>query len=196
MVTRISVGKRVRRVSVRREPILAHDAGMHFRTVALALLTSLAVTSARADEAPPEQAFARLRGLVGTWTATAASGKPIRVSYRLVAADSVLVETYTTASGKETLTLFALDGPRLLATHYCAQGNQPRLRLASEPTASPLVFVYLDATNLKSPQRSHLHRLELTLTDRDHFTMVEVYREDGKDDAASLRFDRVKPTNR
>ncbi len=169
---------------------------MRLRTVALAVLASLAVTPARAGEASPEQAFARLRGLVGTWSATAANGKPIQVAFRLVAGDSALVETYTTASGQETLTLFTLDGPRLLATHYCAQGNQPRLSLASEPTASPLVFVFLDATNLKSPQSSHLHRLELTPTDRDHFTMVEVYREDGQDDAASLRFDRVKPVKR
>ena len=33
-------------------------------------------------------------------------------------------------SGRETMTVFHPDHDDLVLTHYCAQGNQPRLRVA------------------------------------------------------------------
>ena len=157
----------------------------------LAVLLCLGSTPARAGAPSAAQSFEHLRALVGTWTAPISEGKEIRLTYRLVSGDSTLVETYTLPSGKETLTVYHLDGTRLLATHYCAQGNQPRLRLAPGATEKQWVFTFLDATNLKSARASHLHRLELTLGDADHFTKVETYRSDGKDEAETLKFTRV-----
>src|SRR5205823_2190701 len=119
--------------------------------------------------------FARLKTLAGNWDA-----KGVRVSYRMVSNDSVLVQTFTTASGKETMTVFHPDGARLIATHYCAQGNQPRLRLDPSSTADRLIFVYLDATNLARPQASHLVRLELRLDSPTEYTEIETYEEAGK----------------
>src|SRR5262245_4045200 len=126
-------------------------------------------------------ALERLRRIVGRWEATTTDGKTVGLSYRLVASDSALVETFTTPSGKETLTIFHLDGPHLLATHYCGQGNQPRLRLQQASDRS-LEFVFQDATNLSSPASSHLTRLKLELDDADHFQRTETYVADGKDE--------------
>lgn len=161
-------------------------------TILLAVLLCLGTSAARAAAPSAEQSFEHMRGLVGTWTAPVSEGKEIRVSYRLVSGNSTLVETYTVPSGRETLTLYHLDGARLLATHYCAQGNQPRLRLASGSHETRWVFTFVDVTNLKTPRASHLHRLEMTLDDADHFTKVETYRSNGKDEAETLRFTRVK----
>src|SRR5262245_9207319 len=126
-------------------------------------------------------AFERLRRIVGRWETTTTEGKTVGLSYRLVASDSALVETFTTPSGKETLTIFHLDGPRLLATHYCGQGNQPRLRLQQASDRS-LEFTFHDATNLASPASSHLAKLKLELNDADHFQRTETYVADGKDE--------------
>ena len=143
----------------------------------------------------PAAAYERLRALVGTWTAPLATpGKQLQVSFKLISNDSTLLETYVTPSGRETITVFHMDGPRLLATHYCAQGNQPRLALIRATDApAQWIFDFVDATNLATPQSSHLHHLEVAVTDADHFTMVETYRENGKDDPETHQFSRVKP---
>ena len=77
-------------------------------------------------------AFSRLtRALVGGWAASSGT----RVSYRLVSNGTALVETWTAASGAETLTVYHPDHDDVLLTHYCAQGNQARLWLVSSSGA-------------------------------------------------------------
>ncbi|HET9627231.1 MAG TPA: hypothetical protein VFP84_37985 [Kofleriaceae bacterium] len=148
-------------------------------------------TAAAEPQAKPAapRAFERMRGLIGNWVAALPNGKPYRVSFRLIAGDSALVETYTTASGKETMTIFTLDGDRLLATHYCAQGNQPRLALRGEGDG-PLAFDFVDVTSLRDPASSHLRHLELAVS-RDELIETEVYRSAGKDEAERFVFKRA-----
>jgi hypothetical protein len=136
-------------------------------------------------------AFARLKTLVGKWEAKTDKDATIGVSYRLVSNGSVLVQSFVTPSKKETLTLFHADRDRLLATHYCAQGNQPRLRLDPASTDDRLLFVFADATNL-TPSASHLVRLEVRLDGPDQYTEIETYDESGKPDVTTLKFRRVR----
>src|SRR5687768_12580872 len=79
------------------------------------------------------------RSLSGTFKATTAENRTITASYRLVSKGSVIVETFTSASGKETISVYHRDKKTLVATHYCAQGNQPRLR-AVEARRERVVF--------------------------------------------------------
>ncbi len=143
-----------------------------------------------ADPAPA--AFSRLSALVGDREAKTAKGAPLRVSYRLASAGSVLVQTYGAAGARQTLTVFHLDGARLLATHFCAQGNQPRLRLDGSGKDGVFVFTFVDATNLADPRASHLRRLEINLLDPEHFLDKETYAADGKEDTQVLTFARVR----
>jgi hypothetical protein len=130
---------------------------------------------ARADAAAT---FTRLKTLVGDWESRSESGKVVRVSYRIVSSGTALVQSFKTGSG-ETLTVIHSDGNRLLATHYCAQGNQPRLRLDGASRDNVVVFRFADATNLAKPTASHLERLELRLEGADRYTEIETYVEDG-----------------
>ena len=160
---------------------------------AAACFVALAATLGAAPAvtlAPPT--LVDLSVLVGTWEARTPSGGTIKASHRWSANNTVLVQTYVTASGKETLTLFHADGPTLMAVHYCAQGNQPRLVLQAASTPAHLVFVFRDATNLPSPAAAHLVRLEVTMDGPDAYTLVETYEEKGKPDHTTLRFQRVR----
>jgi hypothetical protein len=114
-----------------------------------------------------------------------------KVSYRLISGGSVLVETWGVAA--PTMTMVHLDGKNLVATHYCGQGNQPRLRMTSA-TSSSIVFEYWDATNLSSADQSHMVRLELVLVGANQFTHKEVYASGKKRDADELTFTRVTPS--
>ena len=151
----------------------------------------LALSSVCAAAEPP--AFVDMQKLVGNWEAKVEKGGTIRVGYRLVSNGSVLVQTFVTPSKKETLTVFHRDGHRVLATHYCGQGNQPRLALdRAAPTDTAFVFRFVDATNLASPEDEHLTRLELRLDGADSYTEFETYESHGKADVTTLRFKRVR----
>jgi hypothetical protein len=155
---------------------------------AAALLCLLAGPALAADPAP----WARLKGLVGTWRRSdAPASHPFRIRYRLISADTALVEEFGDPARQPTQTVFNLDGDRLLATHYCAQGNQPRLRLRPGPTDA-MVFEFLDATNLHSAADSHLVRLTLRWRDEDHLVREEVYAANGKEDVGTLLLERVR----
>ena len=131
-----------------------------------------------------------LKPLAGHWKGTTPGGKSMAVDYRLISNDTVLVEAYNTGSPRETMTVFHADGAALIATHYCAQGNQPRLKLV--PSARRLVFVFFDATNLPDPSASHLVQLELSLEPDGSLKRIETYRERDKDDVSTLVLHRDK----
>ena len=58
------------------------------------------------------------------------------------------------------ISVYHLDGNRLLLTHYCMAGNQPRMQAgAFDPKTNRIDFQFLDATNLPSPDAGHMHRV-------------------------------------
>lgn len=147
-------------------------------TCALLAVASCAPTTPRAAPPAPAaftdvEAWPRLRSaLVGAWHGTTDSGANVDVTYRAIAGDSALAETWGTPT-RATMTLYHPDHGGLVATHYCAQGNQPRLRaVAASPAA--LRFVQADITDL-DPDEAHL--VELTLEfGADSFDRIEDYR--------------------
>jgi hypothetical protein len=157
------------------------------RTIVVGLLSFCAVSGETSAEA-----FTQLRAaLVGEWEAVMARGSTIRVSYRVIAADSALVETFR-AGVRETLTIYHPDGPQLIATHYCAQGNQPQLRLLPARNDRMWQFAFQDATNLADPAASHLTRIRFQVTDPDHIKKTEVYTAYGKQNVTVFSFVRVR----
>ncbi len=126
-----------------------------------------------------EAAYARLKTLVGSWklaTPRTDADRAFRIRYALISRDSALVEIFGDPARQPTQTIFHRDGERLLATHYCAQGNQPRLRWLPAKRTDALEFRFLDATNLESLDTPHLDRLTVTFVDADHLRLREIYR--------------------
>ena len=54
------------------------------------------------------------------------------------------------------MTVYHLDGDTLLATHYCAMGNQPVMKL-EKATARELSFGFAGGTNLDAAKDVHIH---------------------------------------
>jgi len=82
---------------------------------------------------PPSPAFERLKSLAGEWTGTAGGSgdmknMPTRASIRVVSAGSAVMLTTDPGGPHEMVTLIHRDdGGVLVATHYCAAQNQPRM---------------------------------------------------------------------
>ena len=136
------------------------------------------------DAASGRDVYTRLGALLGTWAGHGANGRELKVSFRYSAAGSVLVETWTLGSGRESMTLYALDGERLLATHYCPQGNQPRLEFTGTDADGRWQFRFVDGTNLHVAGRSHQQAFWLKLDGDDAFERGETYVDN---DAASTQ---------
>jgi hypothetical protein len=145
------------------------------RCTAVGLLLPMLMNAASAQTpTSAEQAFERLGTLVGRWEAEVRGGR-IQADIRLSAGGTALVETWTLAPSRESLTIYARDGNRLLVTHYCPQGNQPRLRFAEVAADGRYHFAFLDGGNLQDPQAQHLHALWTRFDDANQFTRGELY---------------------
>jgi hypothetical protein len=150
---------------------------MTFRTVSsMVVIALLAVANwARADEKAGPAAsrrFEALKGLAGDWVEVGKDGKPtdhVVASIRVTAAGSAIEETLFPGSGHEMVTMYHLDGADLVLTHYCALGNQPRMRAEPGEDVQRIVFKFFGATNLKSDDEQHMHEATLTLDGKDHY---------------------------
>ncbi|MBI3131884.1 MAG: hypothetical protein HYZ13_11210 [Acidobacteria bacterium] len=119
--------------------------------------------------------FQEMSGLVGSWEGTFANGRRHTVTYRLTAGGTVLVETWALAPGRESMTLYHLDGEALVATHYCPQGNQPRLQGVVDGHLTRRSFAFRDGTNLRVPGGSHQHAFWVERQGPDKYLRSETY---------------------
>ncbi len=137
-------------------------------TLALAVVACLgssgaAFAQATKDAANATQAFDKLKTLAGRWEATTDKGK-VSTSFELVSGGTALVEHMSMAGEKEMLTVYFVDGNRLLLTHYCEAGNQPRMQAAAfDPKSSVINFDFVDATNLPDSNAGHMHKVTVKL---------------------------------
>jgi hypothetical protein len=143
----------------------------------------------------PNPGFEKLKTLVGTWVATTRDGQHATVTYELVSAGSALLERLggDAHPDMQMVTVYHADGDRLVMTHYCSAGNQPRMK--AEPVSGEveaLRFTFLDATNLASPDAGHMHSLVMTFHDSDSFAQEWTWRENGKDSVTVFHWSRSK----
>ena len=142
------------------------------------ILVSPTWLAAEADEGAASS-LKQLSSLIGAWEGKFADGRPHSVSYRMTAGGTVLVETWTLGPGRESLTLYHMDGETLVADHYCPQGNQARLQLTKDTGADKLSFAFRDGTNLQVKGKAHQHAFWIKLSGQNSFVRSETYVENG-----------------
>ena len=161
---------------------------------ALMVLTAAALQSAgpKTEPSAGAAAFARLKTLAGEWEADTSMGKA-HLTYNVIAGGTALVERESAEKMPEMLTVYYLDGDRLLLTHYCMAGNQPRMEArAFNAETDEIQFQFLDATNL-TPGGGHMHNATFRVADNDHFSSSWEFFENGHSKRAeSLQYSRVR----
>jgi hypothetical protein len=163
----------------------------------LTLILASAPLSALAQPGPlrPDQAFQTLKSFVGDWQGVTENGRQLLVSYRLMANDTVLVETWTMSPTRQSMTVYHMDGDALIATHYCPQGNQPRLQYRPEGSNERLHFTFRDATNLSDANVAHQHEFWIRHRAGGAFARNETYLENGEPGSETATFTRIpQPT--
>jgi hypothetical protein len=148
-------------------------------------LAAVAASSRAEDKAAPvnAQRFEALKNLAGDWVAVGEDGKPtdkVISSIRVTSAGSAIQETLFPGSDHEMVNMYHVDGADLILTHYCALGNQPRLRAEPGKDVNKIVFKFVSATNLKSNDDHHINQATFTLDGTDHFKAEWVSCKDAK----------------
>lgn len=161
---------------------------MRILRLAIVALFPLALVVPASAETTSNAAWDKLKALVGNWEGTE-NGKPFHVSYKLVSSGTALMETLDGPDAMQMITIYTQDGGSILMTHYCSMGNQPRMRARGLENGR-LVFSYVDAANVKSPEDPRMSGLVLTFTDANHLGADWTHRAGGKEEVGRFTFTR------
>jgi hypothetical protein len=166
---------------------------MKSRSTTLATLVMLTGLSALA-QSDSQKAFDSMKSLAGVWEGKNSMGERVRVSYRLTAGSSALMSEIAPqmqGQSHNMITMIHMDRDRLLLTHYCAVGNQPRMQASSSPDGRTIIFDFVDATNLTSPDAGHMQRVIFTIRDSHHHTEEWHFVDHGKEIVEKFDLDRL-----
>jgi hypothetical protein len=157
---------------------------------------AMAGDAAKPAKSDAAQMFERLKALEGEWESDSPGLGKVRAVYKVVGGGSAVEEHFSGEKipGGEMITLYHLDGDRLVLTHYCAAANQPRMVAKRiDPANGEVDFVFLDATNLSSPNAGHMRNARIQLVDANHFNSQWEFFQDGKlKNTESDKYTRVR----
>jgi len=144
--------------------------------------------------APPSPAFDQSKSLAGEWEGKASpSAAATKLTYTVVSNGSVVMEHLLPAKESEMITMYSVDGDRLVVTHYCAMGNQPTMQTDPLKAATGKYdFKFVRLGGAKSPDEAHMAALTLTILDKDHITQVWTFDDHGKSMTDTFAYTRVK----
>ncbi len=159
-----------------------------FSTGSLALLAFAAAWFAGAAES--NASWDAMKSLVGDWSGTA-EGRPVSIGYRLVSNGTALMETLSGDHDTSMITMYTPDGATILATHYCAAGNQPRMRADASKAGESLDFQFVDVSNARGSSGDVMQRLVVTFVDANHLEQRWTSKgKDGREQTSVFRYTR------
>ena len=146
--------------------------------VCIMMMLSTAAVFAESDA---QKSFDQMKSLTGAWEGKTSQGEPVQVSYRVTAGGSALMSEIT-GHGENMISMIHFDGTkRLLLTHYCAAGNQPRMQASASPDGKIITFNFVDATNLDTTQSGHMDHVVFAVLDPNHHTEEWTFTDHGKE---------------
>ena len=138
------------------------------------LLSACTLALAQSDA---QKSFDKMKTLAGSWEGRVTTtppepdieGQVAQISLRVTSMGNALMhEARSAARPDDPVTMFYLDGGRLLLTHYCDAGNRPRMTGKLSPDGKSVEFEFLDVAG--STLHGHMHHGAFTFIDADHHT--------------------------
>jgi hypothetical protein len=156
--------------------------------IALLSVSSLAFAQsaqpAQNGQSDAQKSFTMLKTLAGTWKGkittdmpqakAALDDKPMYVTFRVTSRGNALVHemkepgTPDDPTKDDPITMFYVDGDRLLLTHYCDAGNRPRMTGKMSADGKSVEFEFLDIAG--NTKYGHMHHGAFTIIDANHHT--------------------------
>jgi len=147
-----------------------------------------------AAQSEAKKAFEKMKALTGSWQGTI-MGISIDVTIRLASSGTVILHEANTSGGgppNHEITMFYVDGDRLLATHFCDAGNRARFEGKMSPDGNTTEFNFLDVAG--STRGGLVKRLVFTVIDENkHVVEFTFIKPDGKPMELRGEFQRTTP---
>ena len=153
----------------------------------LAVVFSACAVAAASDA---HKSFDQVKALEGNWAGKGSEGQPVKVSFRMTAGGSALMSEIHGEGPEHMISMFHLDGDRLLLTHYCGVGNQPRMKVIASDAKS-VTFEFVDGTNI-APGDGHMQRVTFTQPDADHHTEEWVFVDHGQEHRERFTLEKTR----
>ena len=140
-----------------------------------------------------QKVFDKMKTLEGSWQGTIMN-IPINVTIRLASSGTAILHEATTDGGRppnHEITMFYVEGDRLLATHYCDGGNRARFEGKMSPDGKSSEFNFVDVTG--STRGGLVKRMVFTTIDANkHVIEFTFMKPDGKPIELRGEFERTK----
>jgi len=157
-----------------------------FLSAVLIMLSTVAFAQSDTQKSDAQKSFDKMKTLAGSWEGHTTTvppqadleGKPMKVTLRVTSMGHTLMHEATgTGRSDDPITMFVVDGDRLLLTHYCDADNRPRMVGKMSPDAKTVEFEFLDVTG--NLQYGHMQHAVFTIIDENHHTEDWTYLEPG-----------------
>jgi hypothetical protein len=112
-----------------------------------------------------QKVFEKMKTLAGSWQGTI-MGISIKLTIRLASSGTAIIHEWDRGGGgppDHEITMFYVQGDRLLTTHYCDAGNRPRFEGKLSPDGNTIEFSFLDVVG--STQGGLVKRMAFTIVD-------------------------------
>ncbi len=159
------------------------------RIIPLAVLTLVCLagcSSAPKGSTPASPALTldTLKSLDGEWTMPDEKGVVTTAAiFKTTSNGSAVREIMFPGTPHEMTNMYHMDGHHMLVTHYCAAGNQPRMR-AVAMNGKSIAFGPDSVTNLAKPDDMYMGSMVMTFVDADHVNVDWTSLKNGKPDAS------------
>src|SRR5687768_12487678 len=168
-------------------------------TILIILVATAAVALAQeppkttSEQPDAKNTFAKLKTLSGSWHGTV-MGMSVNVIIRLASSGTAILHE-ATGDGKRPpnheITMFYVDGDRLLATHFCDGGNRVRWEGKMSPDGKTIEFSFLDVAG--GTRGGLAKNMVFTILDADkHAIVLNFIMPDGKPIDVRGEFQRTK----
>lgn len=168
---------------------------MQNKTLTIVVLAVLATLNMGQAKSPAAEGLARLKALEGEWIDVdgvfGEKGK-VAVTYRVTGAGHTVVETFPVGTPHEMVTVYHLEGDRLVLTHYCTSNTQPKMT-SRGLAGNTIAFEFAGGANIDPGKTSHMHNATIEFVSADEIKGTWVNWKDGKSDhGATFRVARKK----
>ena len=135
----------------------------------------------------------KLKGLEGEWQIKDESGNIVTGTvFKVSSNGSTVREIMFPGSDHEMTNMYHMDGHTLVMTHYCAKGNQPRMRSVQTDQANTIHLKFDGVSNLAVAEDYYMGDLKLTLVDADHLVQEWTSFIAGKPTEHNARFELTR----
>jgi hypothetical protein len=155
------------------------------RSTTLLALAAATLASAAVHATPPASASSpldRFKSLAGEWVAVEDNEMvkkgTVMARYAVTAGGHAVIETVFPGSSHEMVTVYTADGPDLVLTHYCTEGNQPRMR--AKGATGDRVWFRFDGGAIDPARDRHMNSAVFEFAGPDELTSEWTELEGGK----------------